>query len=319
MTSAIPSKSAQLRRVFTSPETTLMPFGVLPIHAQMAQRAGFKAFEVSGSQTAWWVGGVADVGWMTMTEVVAHAASVARSVDIPVYCDADTGYGSAINAWRTTQEFIRAGVAGIHVEDQAEPKKAGSQRGITLVPDEEAVGRLRAVCAARDSLDPDFVVVARTDGRTAAGGSLDEAIRRGRLYREQTDVDVIFFEGMRSWDEVRTALASVDGPAYAIPTRAMLASSQPSMTEKAAMGQSIEVVPFIIPGVQEVWKLLCSVRDRGDSGPIQEYLQATAQLDPQLQTSFGDVFIRPDYQDIREMENRFLPPQLRRDYSGDVG
>ncbi|MFJ2028754.1 oxaloacetate decarboxylase [Streptosporangium sp. NPDC087985] len=310
-------KTTQLRRIFERPGTTLMPFGVLPIHAQMAQRAGFEAFEVSGGMTSWWVGGSADAGLMTMTEVVAHAAGVARSVDIPVYCDADAGYGSAVNTWRTTQEFIRAGVAGIHIEDQFEPKKAGGQAGIRIVSDEEAIGRLRAAVDAKDELDPDFVVVARTDAYAAEGGSLDEAIRRGNLYLREAGADVIFYEGLRSWDEVRRALKETDGPAYAIASRH--AGPHPSVAELSEMGQAINIVPFILPGVQEVWDLLLKVKDSGELAAYDEYVDACFELrGTERYVGMGDAFISPDYDDVRGWEEKYLPRSLQRDYENTI-
>lgn len=316
-TEPVTKKTTQLRRIFERPGTTLMPFAVLPIHAQMAQRAGFEAFEVSGGMTSWWVGGRADAGLMTMTEIVQHAATVAHSVDIPVYCDADTGYGSAVNTWRTTQEFIRAGVAGIHIEDQFEPKKAGGQAGIRLVSDEEAVGRLRAAADARDELDPDFVVVARTDGYAAEGGSLDEAIRRGNLYRREAGADVIFYEGLRSWQEVRRALAETDGPAYAIASRH--AGPHPSLAELSEMGQTINVVPFLLPGVQEVWNLLLEIRDSGEMRAYDDYLAAAFALQgTERFVGYGDTFISPDYDDVRRWEAKYLPADQQRDYENTV-
>jgi methylisocitrate lyase len=306
-------KTSRLKALFNTPDTTLMPFGVLPIHAQMAERAGFEAFEISGGMTSWWVGGVADVGLMTLTEMVQHAASVARSVDIPVYCDADTGYGSPINARRTVQEFIRAGIAGIHLEDQLEPKKAGGQAGIELVSDAEAIGRLNAACDARDEMDPDFVIVARTDGYGATGGSLDEAIRRGRLYKEETGADVIFYEGLHTWDEVKIALAETPGPAYAITSQR--AGRAPSVAEMSAMGQSINIVPFLLPGIHDVWNLLLKVKEAGEYSPIDDYVEAMnrTQGTPGW-VGWGDAFIRPDYDDVRRMEEKYLPAELQRDY-----
>ena len=153
-------------------------------------------------------------GWLTLTEVVAHAKRVARSVDIPVYCDADTGFGAPINVQRTVQEFIDAGVAGIHIEDQREPKKSGGTTGIELVSDAEAIGRLNAAVDARDRLDADFVIVARTDGYGAAGGGVDEAIRRAQLYRAETGVDAIFYEGFHTWEQAELALKETPGPNY---------------------------------------------------------------------------------------------------------
>lgn len=307
------TKGQRLRALFESRETTLMPFGVLPIHAQMAERAGFDAFEISGGMLSWWVGGVADVGYLTLTEIVQHAARVARSVDIPVYCDADTGYGGPVNVQRTMTEFIHAGIAGIHIEDQKEPKKAGGQSGIELVSDAEAIGRLNAACDARDATDPDFVIVARTDGYGAAGGSLKEAIRRGQLFKAETGADVIFYEGLHTWDQIRTALTETPGPAYAIPHPSI--EARPPMGELAAMGQSIDIVPFLLPGVADSWKLLVDVAEAGHYGPMDDYIKAiAAQRGTKYDVGWGDGFGRPSYADARSLEEQFLPADQQRDY-----
>jgi 2-methylisocitrate lyase-like PEP mutase family enzyme len=305
--------TTRLRRIFERPGTTVMPFGILPIHAQMAERAGYEAFELSGGMSAWWVAGVADVGLLTQTEVVQHAARVARSVDIPVYCDADTGYGSAINTWRTTREFIHAGVAGVHIEDQKEPKKAGGQAGIQLVPDEEAIGRLRAAVDARDALDPDFVIVARTDAYGAQGGSLDEAIRRGNLYKREAGVDVIFYEGLQHWDEVRYAMQRTEGPSYAIVSKN--ARPTPSLAELGEMGQTINILRFTLPATQEVWNLLLESKRRGDFSAVDQYVEASeAHRDTDEFVGHGDIFVKPSYEEVRRMEEKYLPAELQRDY-----
>ncbi|BAU94425.1 candidate carboxyvinyl-carboxyphosphonate phosphorylmutase [Corynebacterium suranareeae] len=311
------SKSARLRALFESKETTIMPFGTLPMHAQMAEKAGFPAFEVSGGMSSWWVGGVADVGWLTMTEVVAHCKTIAASVDIPIFCDADTGYGSAINARRTVQEFIQAGIAGIHIEDQLEPKKAGGQAGIALVSDEEAIGRINAACDARDEMDKDFVIVARTDGYGAEGGSLEEAIRRGKLYAEETGADCIFYEGLRTWEEVRIANEETPGPSYCIASRH--AGPTPSVKELTEMGQAIQIAPFILPGVQEVWRLLLELKNTGELAPIDAYnAQAFDRLGEEDYVGFGDVFVKPSYEDVRKWEEAYYPAEKQRDYVNTI-
>ncbi|MGW5213415.1 MULTISPECIES: isocitrate lyase/PEP mutase family protein [unclassified Streptomyces] len=315
--SATEKKTTRLRALFESPQTTIMPFGTLPMHAQMAERAGFPAFEVSGGMSTWWVGGVADVGWLTMSEVVAHCKTIADSVDIPVFCDADTGYGSAINTRRTVQEFIRAGVAGIHLEDQEEPKKAGGQAGIKLVSDAEAIGRFNAAVDARDEMDEDFVIVARTDGYGAEGGGLEEAIRRGVLYRQETGVDVIFYEGLRSWEEVRIALAETPGPAYAIASRH--AGPTPPIAQLSEWGQAIQIAPFILPGVLEVWRLLLELRESGELAPIDAYNSAAFSRAGQPDyVGFGDAFIKPSYEDVRRWEEMYYPPEKQRDYENTI-
>jgi len=311
--SSTTTPSARLRELFNSASTELFPFGALPIHAQMAQRAGFPAFFVSGAMVSWWLSGEPDVGLMTRTEIVDNARRIVASVDIPVFCDADTGYGGVQNIRKTVHDFIRAGVAGIHIEDQREPKKAGGADGIALVSDEEAVGRLRAAVDARNEFGSDLVIVARTDGYTASNGSLDEAIRRARLYREQTEVDVIMFEGMHSWDQVRTALSSVPGPAYAIVNKA--AGATPSVSELSSMGQAINIVPFVLPGVLAVWELLLAVRDSGEVKPCDDYLSTIlAHTGTEHYVGFGGEFTRPTYADVRRWEESYLPAERRRDY-----
>lgn len=310
-------KTTRLREFFLSPRTELMPFGVLPIHAQMAEAAGFKAFHISGGMASWWLNGEPDVGLMTRTEIIDNARRVARSVDIPVYCDADTGYGGIQNVRKTVQEFIAAGVAGIHIEDQLDPKKAGGQAGIALVSDEEAIGRLRAATEARDELDPDFVIVARTDGYATAGGGLEEAIRRGNLYREKTDVDLVFYEGLRTWDDVRIALSRTDGPAYSIASRH--AGPTPPVAELSSWGQSINIVPFLLPGVIDAWKLLLKVKNSGEMGALDAYLGEEFALEGTEEfVGWGDRFVRPSYEEVRRLEERFLPADQQRDYENSV-
>lgn len=310
-------KTTRLRELFLSPRTELLPFGVLPIHAQMAEAAGFNAFHISGGMASWWLNGAPDVGLMTRSEVLDNARRVVQAVDIPVYCDADTGYGGIQNVRKTVQDFIAAGVAGIHIEDQLDPKKAGGQAGIALVPDDEAVGRLRAATEARDELDPDFLIVARTDGYATAGGGLDEAIRRGNLYRANTDADLIFYEGLRSWEEVRIALERTDGPAYAIASRH--AGHTPPIEQLSEWGQAINIVPFLLPGVVDAWKLLLKVKHSGEMGAIDSYLDDEYALQGSDEfVGWGDRFVRPTYEQVRRLEERFLPADQQRDYENSV-
>jgi isocitrate lyase len=134
-----------------------------------------------------------DMGLLTMTEVVKAASMTASAVEIPIIADADDGYGNALSTMRTVQEFIKTGVAGIHLEDQRFPKRCGHIAGKTLVPREEAIGKFRAAVRERDRLDPEFVIIARTDAFGAVGGSLEEAIWRSRAYAD-AGVDLVWCE-----------------------------------------------------------------------------------------------------------------------------
>jgi isocitrate lyase len=179
-----------------------------PLDAQIAERVGMKSIYLSGYSMAL-ANGWPDMGFLTQTEVARIGAMVASAVDIPVIADADDGYGNALSTIRTVQEYVRSGVAGIHIEDQVFPKRCGHIAGKTIIPLDQAVGKYRAALDTRDRLNPDFVIIARTDAFGAVGGSLEETIRRGRAYAD-AGVDLV-------WPE----LSSADrGPAVAF-ARAM--------------------------------------------------------------------------------------------------
>lgn len=162
-----------------------------PLHAMIVERAGFDFVYLGGYDVSLELLGLPDVGFITETEMLANARNVAKAVDIPVIVDADTGYGNAINVIRTVQDFEGAGVAAIHIEDQVSPKRCGHVAGKMIVPLEEAAGKLKAALDARK--DRDFVIIARTDAVAAAGGGLDEAVRRAKEFA-RIGCDMVFCE-----------------------------------------------------------------------------------------------------------------------------
>ncbi|MFB6157108.1 MAG: oxaloacetate decarboxylase [Haloferacaceae archaeon] len=166
------------------------------LSARLVERAGGSVVYMSGSSVSTSVHGKPDVGLTTMTEMVDRARGMVEAVDVPVFCDADTGYGNALNVHRTVEAYERAGVAAIHIEDQEFPKRCGHFEGKRVVPREEAVQRVRAACDARD----DLAVVARTDARAVEG--FDEAVERCRAFAE-AGADVLFFEAPESLAELR--------------------------------------------------------------------------------------------------------------------
>src|SRR6185503_13311289 len=133
-----------------------------PLDAQIAERVGIKSIYLSGYSMAL-ANGWPDMGFLTQTEVARIGAMVASAVEIPVIADADDGYGNALSTIRTVQEYVRSGVAGIHIEDQVFPKRCGHIAGKVIVSQDEAVGKYRAAVDTRNRLNPDFVIIARTD------------------------------------------------------------------------------------------------------------------------------------------------------------
>lgn len=179
--------------------------------ARFVEQAGFEAVYMTGNGVSASLLGRPDVGLIDLTLIASHAHRVASCVAIPLICDADTGYGNAVNVRRTVEEFEAAGVAAIHLEDQVSPKRCGHLPGSRpVVTLEEHAGKIEAALAARR--DPDFIVIARTDAASAHG--LDEAIRRGKAYRE-AGADVVFVElktGPSIVQDLKRVTSEIDAP-----------------------------------------------------------------------------------------------------------
>lgn len=190
--------ATQLRERIEDDEVLLAMGGYDALSARLIEQAGGEVVYMSGSSVATSVHGYPDVGLTTMTEMVDRARQMVGAVDVPVFCDADTGYGNALNVRRTVQEYERAGVAGLHIEDQSFPKKCGHFDDKSVVPTEEMVQKIRAATDARE--DDDFVVIARTDARAVTG--FDDAVERSHAYVD-AGADVLFFEAPTDEDELR--------------------------------------------------------------------------------------------------------------------
>jgi len=195
-------KGSRLRELLGSGEVIIMIAVGTAHQARLAEKTGFEAVTISGSSTSEEIFGLPDAGFITMTELVENVERICRAVNLPVMVDCDTGFGNAINVRRTVDSVIRAGAAGLFIEDQVAPKRCGFIKGKEVIPLEEAVGKFRAAVEARDELDPDVVIMARTDARGAVGGGLEEAIRRAKAYRE-AGVDMLYVEALRSRDEIK--------------------------------------------------------------------------------------------------------------------
>src|SRR3989442_12589036 len=205
--------TSRLRELLTSGKPLLVPGCYDALSARILETVGFPVLYMTGYGTSLALLGLPDAGLATMTEMHLNARYIAGAVRAPVVADAANGYGNAINVIRTVREYIGTGVAGIHIEDQAIPKRCGHVAGRRVIPLEEAVGKYRAADAVRRELDPDFVLIARTDACGAHGGSLDAAIERANAYLA-AGADLAFVEGPTSLDEVRRVCREVRGPVF---------------------------------------------------------------------------------------------------------
>jgi 2-methylisocitrate lyase-like PEP mutase family enzyme len=198
--------TAQFRTMLETQKLLTLPGVYDGITARLSEQAGFKSVYMTGAGTSASMG-YPDFGLLTMTEMVDRAATIARSVKIPLIADADTGYGNELNVTRTVREYERAGAAGIHIEDQVSPKRCGHLDGKEIVSREEYLAKIRAAVSARS--DRDFVIIARTDARAVTG--FDEAIVRANEALK-CGADVAFVEATQSLEEVAAVPKLVNGP-----------------------------------------------------------------------------------------------------------
>jgi methylisocitrate lyase len=176
---------------------------------RMAEEIGFSAVYLSGAALSASMA-LPDVGLVSLPEFVAAAHTIAQATSLPLVCDADTGFGEALNVERTVRLFEAAGVAGIHLEDQELPKRCGHLSGKSLIEPQEMAAKVRAAVAAKR--DPDFFLIARTDARGVSG--FDDAVARAKLYK-QAGADAIFPEALENADEFARFAKEVPGPLLA--------------------------------------------------------------------------------------------------------
>lgn len=203
------SSGARLRELFAN-DTVVMPGVFNAISAVSATAAGSKALYLSGAGITNSLLGVPDIALATLTEFAQQAALVTAVTHLPVLCDADTGFGETWNVARCVIEMERAGLAGIHIEDQVLPKRCGHLEGKSVIPREEMVKKIRAATDARR--DHSFLLVARTDAKAVEG--LEAAIERGRAYVD-AGADAVFPEGLESEEEFEAFRKGVKGPLLA--------------------------------------------------------------------------------------------------------
>ncbi|MBT3346151.1 MAG: methylisocitrate lyase [Gemmatimonadetes bacterium] len=202
-------KAARLRQAIGEGTVTMPGCFNAPV-AMMAQQLGFEAIYISGAGIINGVSGYPDIALMGVEEVARIAGYIAQAVDVPALCDADTGFGEALQVMRTIQCFERAGVAGVHLEDQVMPKRCGHLDGKRLVPSQDMETKLKAAATARSN--PDFLLVARTDARAVEG--FDAAVERGLRYLD-AGADVIFIEALQTEEEFGRYAELVQAPLLA--------------------------------------------------------------------------------------------------------
>ena len=302
--------STRLRELIAAGPTLYVPGCYNAMSARVLEGAGFDAIYMTGYGTSLALTGLPDVGLTSMSEMVGNARYIASAVAIPLIADADTGFGNAINVIRTVREYIGAGVAGIHLEDQVSPKRCGHVAGRQVIPMEEAVGKIRAAADTRDELDPDFVLVARTDARGASGGSLDAAIERVNAFLG-AGADLAFVEGPTSAEEVRRICREVKGPVFYNMTGV---SPRFTLEEMRAMRIAVCISPnaMLRSALGAMHDL---ARQMHEEGPVAE----TRFMEGFRKHPLGDLHTFAGFDQVRDWEREYLGEQAMKKYADSVG
>ena len=303
-------QTTRLRQLLAAGQPLFVPGCYDALTARILEHVGFPAVYMTGYGTSLGLLGLPDAGLATMTEMHQNARWIANAVSVPVIADGDNGYGNAINVMRTVREYVQTGVAAIHLEDQVVPKRCGHVAGRRVVPLDEAAGKIRAAAEVRRDVDPDFVLIARTDARGAHGGTLDDAIRRANAYLE-AGADLAFVEGPTSVDEVRRICREVKGPIFYNMTGV---SPRFSLPEMQALGLAVAISPgaALRATIEAVYELAVHLRDQG---PLAE-----ADFIERFRTHpLGDLHTFAGFDRIRRWEEQFLPAEEQDKYRDSVG
>ena len=267
--------------MLAEPEVLVLPGVYDALSAALVQRSGFRGAYMTGAGVSMSLIGFPDLGFTTMTEMAGQAARITGVLDIPLVADADTGFGNALSVQRTVAEYQRAGVAGLHIEDQVNPKRCGHLDGKQVVDEDTALKRIRSAADARR--DSNLLIMARTDIRAVEG--LASAIDRAKALVD-AGADAIFPEAMTGLPEFDAVRSAVDVPILANMTE-FGKSDLFTVDQLRDVGVNIVIWPV------SLLRLAMGAAERG-----LDQLLAQGTLEPML----GDMQHRADLYDLIDYE-----------------
>jgi len=266
--------------------------------AKLVEAAGFKTAATSGAAISNALLGVPDTGVMGLSENVNHCRHIARSVNIPVTADADTGYGNPMNVHYTVQMFEEAGIAGVNIEDQVTPKRCGHMPGKEVIPDAEMVMKIEAACLARR--DDAFVIVARTDAIATEG--IEGACRRARAYA-LAGADMIFADAIRSEEDIAKLVEAAGVPVtvnMGFGIRSRPTTPLIPIRRLKELGVRRISLPRMLPAAA-----ILGMRQALDM--MQEVVRTGEPVDrPDMLASIEDIMELMGYEAMRALEARLL-------------
>jgi methylisocitrate lyase len=293
-------KAAALRKAIDA-GTVPMPGCFNAPVAMLAERLGFEAVYISGAGIINGTAGYPDIALLGVEEVARTAGYIAQAVGVPALCDADTGFGEALQVMRTVQLFESAGVAGIHLEDQVMPKRCGHLEGKRLVDCADMERKLAAAARARSN--PDFLLVARTDARAVEG--FDASVERGKRYLD-AGADAIFIEALQTEEEFARYADLVQAPLLANMTEFGKTPTL-SVPQFAEMGYRMVIFPMTAFRVmmKAVEGVFTEIRDNGSPEAWLDRMQTRAELYDLIR-----------YDDYNSMDNELAARGRREDTDG---
>jgi 2-methylisocitrate lyase-like PEP mutase family enzyme len=273
-----------LRELIETQDIIIAPGAYDVVSAQIIERAGFPLAYITGLGNEASDLGCPDLGLTTSTELIRRAGNVVRSVSVPVVCDADTGFGGALNVYRTVRMFESAGISGVHIEDQTFPKRCGVLAGKKVIPAEDFAKRVRAAVDARESKD--FVIIARTDAKASLG--IEEAIRRLNMYVEN-GADMAMMGDFYSLDEYKRIVTEVKAPIVACASCHAHFSLQPDFSVDEWRKAGVKMVLYwhlpLFAAMKAVTKVVNMLKDSGTTRQMREELVTYEEYEEVLKLS----------------------------------
>lgn len=278
-----------LRSHLASGRQLIAPGVADALNARLVRQHGFDAVYMTGAGTSAVRLGMPDIGLLTMTEMIDNAARIVDASGLPLIADADNGYGGVMNVRRTVQGYVRAGVAGIHLEDQVFPKRCGHLAGKSLVPVGEMVAKIKAAVDARE--DPDFLLIARTDAIAVEG--FDAAIERAHRYKE-AGADALFVEAP-NLAQLRLIPGKLPGP---LLFNMASSGKTPFLEQSQIEGLGFQIVIYpnwiILAAIRAASHVLSMLKQDGNMGRLSEEVATFRE--------FFDILGMPE---VQQLEARY--------------
>lgn len=276
--------------LIASDDITVVPGCYDALSAKIIEKVGFDAAYLSGAGVSNTKLGIADTGFVTQTEMRRRIEYVTDAISIPLFSDADEGYGNPLHVRRTVQAYEREGASALHVEDQTFPKKCGHFEDKELLPAEEMIQKLEAALQARE--DPAFTIVARTDARAVEG--IDAAIDRANAYAD-VGADLIFPEAPQNREEMERFCEEIDAPVMA---NMVEYGKTPMVPAEELERIGFDLVLFPNSLVRAAMVTMVDVAEHiDDTGTTGDILDQIASFDLRNELT--------DYERVKELEERY--------------